>query len=378
MPLVGVDVLVSDADGAAVGLYTTDGAGEVHVDIPAGGSVSYAELAWDSPYLSSVFDVPDGSTVAFTSYRFLATDTQGYGAVYELTVSATGSPGSVVSWYFYTRCDGVSANTPGPFLLSNEGCEGHDTDQALVIGFDAESRIVAWGADFDLPLDHDLTLAVPLDQTAVESVDVEVVNVPSGFDRVDASLSGSHPDWRTHTDQIIFPDLDDTATTLEIPALGSYDLYTIGGYASRGQDESVSTMVVTRELPSQRTLDAQAMALISLDPLDVDDPAHLGISWALTPGPVGDIGYVNLGWSSGTADYGSWSAQFDPAAHMGLRMPALPPEWAEYAPDQPTDFGGSAWFGDMDFYDGYADYLAGGDWPETYVYSSTAAWGYAN
>lgn len=359
LPLVGARVLISDADGGIVDLLTTDEGGEIAVDVPERGSVTFAEeTPWGSE-LTTIFDVPEGGAAHFWSYRFYAPDSwTNDGVVYDITASATQSPAEVAMWRFLTLCDGLGANAPGPWVLDNADCTGRPTDQVMVLGFDSDQQLVAWGAQLDLPLTGDLDVAVPLTETSLQEVEASMTGLPSDTGRVYMSVTPSHEGWRTYEpswykDQGVG---ETEAVTLSFPDL-PYERYSLWAYADVGGLASVGRRVVSSTLPSTLSVDVAPLALISVDSLDLSDPEHPAISWLSTAGDRGDYGLAWLSWSN-TSDSHSWSATFEPSRSR-VQMPTLPEEFADFvfAPERVDPAG--VGFYDYDLAQGYADAIDG-------------------
>jgi hypothetical protein len=362
VPLIGVDVLVSDADGEVVGLFATDDDGEVAVDIPPGGSASYAEEAFSIGFADTAFDIPDGGTVTFMSYRLIDVGSTSGGWTYPITAEAVLSPPEVESWWIYTRCHSSYAESPGPWTL--DSCPDPTTEQLLVVGLDADEQLVAWSGSFDIPLSGPVDVSVPLTETATVDVDVSFVGIPTVAVGASASLTPVHEGWYTYAPQWREEDsLDESeATTLRAPEL-DYEQYLVEATVSVSSQSSVTRRMLTTSVPPPVTLDVASMALILADPPELTDPSRPELSWVTTPGGRGELGTLSLGWSNAAdgSDYVSWSARFDPATgRSAARVPVFPSEWARFAPDPAMVTPCGVGFVDRDSAADYADALLQG------------------
>lgn len=374
-PLVGVELLVSDADGAEIGVFETDERGEVSVDVPAGGSVSYAEPVYDYFSLKTTYDIADGGTVVFVSYRFLSL-TESNGSVYDITATALDSPPTVSQWSFDTRCDGTTSNSPGPLTLDNGDCRGYNTDQLLVVGLDDDGYIVSWGAAMDLPLTESITASVTLSETAVTTTEVTLSGMPVGVDRVSSGMYGVYEDWKPYQRSLSqAPSGDTVSSSHEVPAM-DYDNYYTYASAHIGFQASFSRQRSTLGPLEALVFDLSDKPILFADPPDLTDPIHPELHWIATAGPRGQLGIGSTSWAHGD-DFVLWSARFDPMARASVRLPDLPASWSDYTDPDEVD-NAYITFQDLDFLDNYADALQwNGSYPDAYdVISLSALGGY--
>lgn len=345
------------------------------MDIPPGGSVTFAEDLDGTFYLTTAYDVPDGGTAAFSSFRFVGsyTTTDPIGNVYEITTNAGLWPLESVRWLFHTRCDGGNAGSPGPWVFDNAGCVGQPTDHLLVVAFDANDELVGWGAEMDFPLTSDVTVDVAVNRTDFLEVEAEAIDLPVGVSEVHWSMSPYHPGWHTYYESYNDPLVGDSAArTLRVPDM-DYDGVSVYVSASIGEDRGLGTSAYGPTPPASLTLDGGSVPLVDVEPPDLDDLARPVVRWIATTAEPTDMGFAYLSWSN-DADYHSWSAKFDPSARSEVQLPELPPEWADYGSDPVLVTPASVQLYQADFLGPWPD---AAEWSYSYPesYEMTTTWG---
>lgn len=373
-PLGGVEVLVSAADGAVAGLFTTDPAGEVHTDVPEGGSVSLAE---DGPYgaawVRTTFDVPQGGLTVIGSQRLLAGTAEPTGFEYSMTVTASGSPPGTAAWEARTRCDSWGANSPGPWVLSNDRCVGYADDHVFVLARDAGGALLAWGAALNLPFDGDnIVVTVPVNETAVATVDVDVIGAPVGTTDLSANvvllMDG---DWQIYGVGALGGTSLSASITVPVAPVDRYRVV-VGG--TLPGETFIGELTFTDGVPASRVFDAGRLPQITLEPLDLSDPAHPSIAWTRSAWGKEDLGTATVAFTNEGPDLRYWHVRFDPGARTQVCFPDLPEEWAEAVPDPETVFTTNLALWDYDFLDGYTEGVAWSETlPEFYSYTYASA-----
>jgi hypothetical protein len=363
LPLTGAEILVSDAAGAEVALATTDAAGEARVEIPLGGSVTYAQIAFGETWIETVADVPPGGDVAFVSRAFQTTD-PGVGPVLDLTVSATGSPRDADRWLFSSQCDGANANTPGPFVLTNEQCPGRATDSVLAQAFDADDALVAWGAALDFRLDGDVVVEVPLDRDDVLGTEVAFRNLPAAATEVSGSWSPRLGDWSpvSASERESSPATEETYV-LSVPAL-PFDSHVLQAFVTVGPSAYLMFAARSSTPPTGLVADLAGVALVSVAPVG-GTPDRPEISFVATAGDRGDYGLARVAWRDAADETFVWECRFDPDSRGSVTRPAFPASWGIGAPA--ALFPPAVFLQEYAFLDGYPDAAAWqGDFPTDY------------
>jgi hypothetical protein len=107
--------------------------------------------------------------------------------------------------------------------------------------------------------------------------------------------------------------------------------------------------------PAASTFSAASIALVSVSPLDVHDPAHPVVSWSVGGGARGKVGLAAVRWHAGTAS-ASYTVFFPPESPATFRIPDVPPALASYVPQAGSQFDQTVvGYLDYEVLDDYAD-----------------------
>ena len=342
-PVPNIPVVVNDAAGAVV-LVTQSGAdGTVPVKVPLGGSVATFASYGLSFDVQAVVEPPDAATVLFTIWTadpmppekttFNLTPTQIPQGTQEVDIDSCGNHGP---------------SYPPSFVLTmfDAGCAQYPTSSFLAVAYGPQQKLLAWGTALDQPNNPGGTANVQIALTHVESDQISgtITDIPPGA--TDAALdiytywsAMASIEYRAYGDQQM---PGSTYSTQLLFPKGIFNSYDVREDVTVADDGTASTDV-TRErvyaaLPSVTSFSATSIAVISANPLDVNDSVHPRATWSLSAGARGDYGRVYLRWGGGTA-FNSYSVTFPPDHPMSFQMPDIPPELGSFAPTKTSTFG---------------------------------------
>jgi hypothetical protein len=354
-PIAGASIVVNDAAGAVVSVATADPTGGAAVDVPAGGSVAaYQAFGLDFAGLA-VVDPPDGATarLVLPSPDPLPATT-GVTTLYLEKVSQIPPATRDLA---LLSCGPRTDNTfayPAPwgtsFSVPNSSCPLLSTASLVAIAYDAGLNAIAWGAALDQPTHPGGTQPVdlPLANQNFDNFVGRINAIVPGASFVGVSLSP-----KLAAQSPIVYDLHQTGSgTVQTWAGGftvpqgifkAYDVRERVDFYPDGQIGTSESHVERRRtyahLPAVTTFAADALALVSVDRLDVTDPVHPRATWSTGSGPCGDLVRVTLAWGTGASKH-TFVAVLPPDHATALRLPDVPAALAAFAPAPSVVFDG--------------------------------------
>jgi hypothetical protein len=349
-PIAGAAVVVNDAAGTVAVMTVSGTDGTVPATVPAGGSVSAYSSAGLAFQVLTVFAPPDGSTVGLVlAQPALASPTPPASTAYQEQVA--GIPLEASALVFYTCAPTAYTETlavPPPsslvYTTSNLGCSTYPASSFLTVALDDAGAPLAWHATVDQPTSPggELTVFDALDQGTFDVMTANIVGIPSDVAQTSIEL---HP-LASLTGPLTFdvlqvaPGSPASYTAQFWTPASFFASYTIVERVFFGNATAESDITRERtyaQLPATSTFAADAMALVSVAPLDVQDGAHPVVTWSVGDGPRGDYGKLTLSWDSGTAT-NLYTAVFPSDQIAPFVLPDVPPELSSYAPSDASQF----------------------------------------
>lgn len=353
-PIAGAAIVVNDATGVVTAVAMSGTDGRAPAVVPRGGSVAASSTVGLTFETVAVFEPPDGATVNIVLSQVVpASPRLPDPTTYQDKVSQI--PPAARELALYTCATAIDAMLGAPatpsvvfFTLTNEACPVDATSSVLTIASDASGTPLAWDAALDQPIAPGSLVDVSqvLRQTAFDTLAASITAIPSGAAQtsIDVSIDVSG----------VVAAQAPLAYDVRQVAAGSPPSYTAqfstpsGLFSSYGVEEHVSFDAASAEsyvlrqrtyahLPATTTFAADAMALVSVAPLDITDPAHPRATWSVGAGPQGDYTKVTLGWTSGTASH-LYTAVFPSDQPPSFRLPDAPADLASYAPSATSTF----------------------------------------
>jgi hypothetical protein len=109
--------------------------------------------------------------------------------------------------------------------------------------------------------------------------------------------------------------------------------------------------------PASHEFSADALAYVSVNPVDTSDPERPTVTWSASSAAHGDVAEVGMSWSGATSGV-LYRVRMPPGAVTSFRVPEFPDELSSYAPAPTSTFGpASAKYRDYASRDGYAAVL---------------------
>lgn len=358
--LDSVPVIVYDASNAFVSSNLTAW-GIANVEVPSGGALTVAYTNDQAVNLETFLSLPDAGDILLTT----DIDTSQPPAVHPVTtyyIVGQGAPLGTTSYAFYGTCDSQVSPSSAQKLY-NTACTDLGKQSFVVVALNAAGNGLAWGALNNVATAPGLAVdyAVSLSHADFVDFDLAIKNIPVG---ASASLKIAPTIYGTVTPSFY---------TYANPAAG--ELHLLGSSpASLGADLDLTVQVAevvfngsrifsqTRRYTVPRALDTfspDLWAAVTVNPLDLSDPAAPVLTWQAGPGEVGDIGTAELVWINGTSS--SRQRVSFPSDHPpSIQLPALPPELQAWAKPSGVAYAYTrVTYTEHDTASGYADVLAG-------------------
>jgi hypothetical protein len=369
-PIAGAAIVVNDAAGAVVSVATADPTGAAAVDVPAGGSVAaYHAFGLDFVGLA-VVDPPDGATarLALPSPDPLPPSSAPVTLYLEKVSQIPPATRDLVLLSCGPRTDNTFAY-PAPwgtsFSVPNSSCPLLSTASLVAIAYDASMSAIAWGAALDQPTHAGGTQPVdlPLSNQNFDNFVGRINAIVPGATLVGVTLSP-----KLAAQSPVTFDLHEAGSgTVQTWAAGftvpqgifkAYDVRERVDFYPGGQIGTSESHVERRRtyshLPAVTTFAADALALVSVDRLDVTNPVHPRATWSAGDGPHGDLVRVTIAWGTGASKH-TFAAVLAPDHASALRIPDLPAALAAFAPAASVVFDGvSVEYADEEATTGYA------------------------
>jgi hypothetical protein len=382
-PMVGIDVVFHDADGAVLAHVQSGADGTARYE----GGVAAATLATSANGRTHLTTVT-GLFATSGSATLKVPDLVAQPAPVDRGTLDVAGPGSVANANVYLATNSCSSAflNPSPAVrtgiaTSTECLTDRNTTDVYAVALSASGDKLAYGYATDIVHGGGVT-AVDIPAWRIDFLDVSItaMNPPEGAVSFDAKID-------MQRDGRGFGITADTGL-VPIPASGEYtfpnrfgqgfaDQWIVTTSAYLGASASaLDGVVMERRLEaqpaSQYTVDINALlpALYDLS-VDVTTPERPSVSWrAGGPADAADASVVGLGWSSGT-----WSLLAPPDVAGPVRFPALPAALSGHAPGPAETVAHDVELIDNAIYEGYDALLTRteSDAGERYIRSSLRA-----
>jgi hypothetical protein len=330
-----VDQAAADADG------------KVALAVPAGGAIT-AFHAFGLDFVSvTVVDPPDGADARLVLRGPLALPPVSTPST-QFVANISKIPPNTSDFATVTCASAQHTffNSPAPASatlgLSNASCLAFPTASYLFIASNTLKVPIAWAAAFDQPTSPggSQPFAVSLTHSNFDALTASITAIAPGVATVSVALApqaaASSP-LAYKLAQTGSGTTQSFATSFTVPQ-GIFASYQVTERADLYGDAYIGTVEshVVRQrsyahLPATTSFAVNAMALVSVDPLDLADPVHPEITWSTAEGARGDYASIKLGWSRGTAQR-SCTVYLPPERAAAFRMPDVPADLAAFAP----------------------------------------------
>lgn len=330
----GVPVVLGAPDGSLAGQGLTDDSGSLAVPVPAGGSITVANMQpGETAHLQTVLGVSEGMTTTFGS--FVPDMATGSELVHVTFFSDAEGAGS---YDVYTGCtSGPTTTYPGSdaWITLDPACNPADVT-VLAIARDWSNLPIAyaWIEHVSVPAGGSVDVTTPAWRTDFTASSVVISGAPAGSSWLSGSLilqknGGTFP---IDADIQGAPDASAPMTVpFVVPPLASGDRIVLATALS--YDDGCSGATVERGVTSVGgsipvDLDTDLLPHISAATLDVTDSAHPALSWTAPTGAIAPQAVSGfLTWTDTNYDAWDWTSLAVPSnasAGTVLPMPTMP------------------------------------------------------
>jgi hypothetical protein len=365
-PAASEPIVVNDMTGAIVSVTQTAMDGKAQVDVPLGGMIAvYPNQKDEKATMQGVVDPPDGSTV----YFFADSNPNENYPKTTFHVTASGYPAATVSLQL-SDCDtGQSAPVSAGTTIADiddDDCIGAMTNRVLVVAYDATNTAIAWGEAKDLEESpgNTVPVAITIDQVAFRTFTETITPIGPTATNAGFWIFGAGDEATPFDDmQSVMPPASSESWSFVLPDTefgmwsNEYVAYQEGAFT-----RAAGRQQIYANLPPTATLDPTTLAPLNLDAVNLMDPAHPILTWAVGAGPQGDAIFIDL-IANGGSDANYWISL--PSGVTSFRLPDIPAALAMYSPVNATP---TTWDATVDLMDQQGE----DGWPGYYVFSSVS------